>query len=94
MPDQRPYRDHARMLLQQAAKERDHGRQKYLTGLAASYEALASRHGEPEVTAVMAPAERRSAAVELRGQGLSQPKIAKLLGVCQQSVSRMLQGLD
>jgi hypothetical protein len=62
MPDQHTYRDHARALLQQAANERDHGRQKYLRGLASSYEALAHQHGEPEPPARQAwrrLAERR-----------------------------------
>jgi hypothetical protein len=56
MSDQHTYREHARELRARATLERDPGRQKYLAGLASSYEALAHRHGEPERPVIVARA--------------------------------------
>lgn len=87
------YRQRATELLQRAAAERHSGRKKYLSGLAASYEALAGLRGEvePSAPSAMAPADRRTAAVLLRGQGLTWPQIAERLGCSQQRVGQILR---
>jgi hypothetical protein len=75
MSDSRTFRLHARMLLRQAANERDPRRQRYLAGLASSYEALAERQDEPKPPEqpkppAMAPADRAAVlATALRRRG-------------------------
>jgi len=71
MSDQHNSRQHAHELRARAAGESDPGRQRYLKGLARAYDELARQRGElepPEPPATMGRAERRSAAVELRGR--------------------------
>ena len=85
MPD--TYRQHARDLLHQAANAHDPRRQKYLAGLASSYEALARQHGEPKP----ARADRADRLVALQAQGLSQAAIAKEFGVSPQRISEILR---
>ena len=87
MSDQHTYREHARELLQRAATERDRGRQRYLRGLARSYEQLARQHeSEPPATA-----DRSKLVALLRGRGYSQKHIAERLGVSQQFISQFLR---
>jgi hypothetical protein len=78
-----------------AASESDPGRQRYLGGLARSYEELARQRGElPEQSEPPAMAQRADLAAALRGLGFSQRHIAERLGCSQQLVSRILQGLE
>jgi hypothetical protein len=102
MPD--TYRKRALELRARAANECGPAR-KYFRGLASSYEMLARERGEwperpqrpkrpkrlSEPSALMA--ERARLTARLRDSGYSQRRIAKELGVCQQLVSRILQGL-
>jgi hypothetical protein len=96
MPD--TFLQRASALRARARQERDRGRQRYLLGLASAYDALAHRQGEPERPAARvrpewpSTIERRSVALELRGQGLSQRQIAERRGVSQTLVSEILRG--
>ena len=91
MPD--TLRQRADELRARAATEHDPGRQRYLRGLARSYEELARQRGEVSARSVPpALAERANLAALLRGRGFSQRHISERLGVWQQLVSWILQG--
>jgi hypothetical protein len=86
------YREHARELLQRAALERDSGRQRYLTGLARSYEELARQRGEvPELPEPPATAHRADLAAALRAMGYTQAHIGERLGLSPQRVGQILR---
>jgi hypothetical protein len=96
MPD--TYRQHADELRARAASEYDPGRVRYLRGLASSYMELARQRGEwskwPKKQRVPpAVIECAGLAAALRGLGYSQRRIAEMLGISQQLVSRILMGL-
>jgi DNA invertase Pin-like site-specific DNA recombinase len=81
-----------------ARQEHDHGRVRYLRGLASAYQALAESHGEP-APPVRPPRakpperiERAALAVELRDQGLSQRAIAERIGCSKQLISKIRLG--
>jgi DNA-binding MarR family transcriptional regulator len=93
------FRQRADGLRARAALERDPGRQRYLRGLARSYEELARQHDEPEPSKRSKPPsastrmERANLMALLRDEGHSQRRIAERLGVSQQTVSKtLLQG--
>jgi DNA invertase Pin-like site-specific DNA recombinase len=92
MPD--TFRKHADELRARAALERDPSRQRYLRGLARSYEELARQRGEwserPRRPQLPALAERAALATELRDRGFSQYRIAAQLGCSQQTISKTL----
>jgi hypothetical protein len=87
MSDQHTYREHARDLLQRAATERDRGRQRYLRGLARSYEQLALQH-EPERPAM---AQQAGLVALLRRRGFTEAHIAGRLGCSPQLVSQLMR---
>jgi hypothetical protein len=86
MSDQLTHRQHADELRARAASARDPGRQKYLKGLAASYEELA-RQREPQPPAVA----ERAARPCLRNRGYSQKHIAERLGCTPQRIGQLLR---
>jgi hypothetical protein len=91
MPDPSTYSEHARELLQRAATERDRGRQRYLRGLARSYEALAERQGESEPPEAPAVPERASLVALLRCRGFTEAHIARRLECSTQQVSQLMR---
>ena len=94
MPD--TSRQRAQELRARAASESDPGRQRYLRGLARSYEELARQRGEwPEQSPrplQPALAERATLMAALRDNGYSQRRIAEQLGCSQQTISKTLLG--
>ena len=88
------FHQRAHELRVRAASEYDPGRQRYLRGLARSYEELARQRGElPERVETPAMAQRADLAAEMRGLGYSQRRIAEL-GCSQQTISKILLGRD
>jgi hypothetical protein len=90
MSDQHTYREHARELLHRAATERDRGRQRYLRGLARSYEQLALQH-EPEPPEPPAMPERANLVALLRCRGFTEAHIARRLECSTQQVSQLMR---
>jgi hypothetical protein len=92
------FSDRAHALRQRARQEHDRGRQRYLIGLAAAYDGLAHRQGEPAPPArpprPQPPEipERAKRAAALRDQGLSQRQVAQAMNCSQQLISKILLG--
>jgi hypothetical protein len=88
MPEPSTYRQHADELRAQAALEQDRGRrQRYLLGLARSYDELARQH-EPERPAT---AQRAGLVALLRRRGFTEAHIADRLGCTPQRISQLMR---
>jgi hypothetical protein len=89
MPD--THRLHAQELRARAALEHDPARQRYLKGLARSYEELARQRGElPEQPEPPAMAHRAGLVALLRARGFTEAHIAGRLGCSEQLVSQLM----